>query len=112
MKNGIDFSQAYAQTPTPAETWIKMEPELRIKVCQELLDHCKFELDVIATNNRGEVIVSFHKLLSSAERGTILLDAENVLKRYDPALVVYLQAKEDRNALRKLRGVIINDNRR
>ena len=37
------------------------------------------------------------------------LEAE--LKKLDPALVIYLEAADDKNPLRKLRGVVINDDR-
>lgn len=111
MDNGIDFSDAQTPTPTIGEEWHSLDPTLQKKICQECLDKNHCELDVIAANARGEIVVQFRKIAGAAERGTALLDAEEILKKYHPALTIYLQAKDDRNALRKLRGIVINDDR-
>lgn len=112
MKNGIDISHAETTTPIPSRDWIDMNSKLQMETCQKLLDSHNCEMDVVTTNLRGEVIVQFRQPLNSAERGTALLVAESFLKSYDPAITIYLEAKDDKNPLRKFRGVVINDDRR
>lgn len=111
MENGIDISHAETITPVPGQNWIGMNSKSRIEMCQKLLDDYNCGMNVLSANLRGEVIVELQKPLTAGKRGTVLLDAEDILKRYDPSITIYLQAKDDKNPLRKLRGVMINDDR-
>ena len=111
MRDGIDFSHVQTETPVTSQGWLSIKPEEQLTICQKLLNDQNCDMDVVSTNSRGEVIVQFRKLLGSSERGTALLDAENILKSYDSALTIYLHAKNDLNPLRKFRGVVINDDR-
>lgn len=111
MSSGINFSDAQISTPATGEEWRTLDLSRQKRLCQELLDQNHCELDVLSTNARGEIVVQFRKIARAAERGAALLDAEEILKKYHPALTIYLQAKDDKNALRKLRGIVINDDR-
>ena len=112
MKSGIDISHAQTVTPIVSQNWMSMGLKQQMEICQALLDQHNCDMDVINTKPRAEVIVKFRKSLNAAERGTALLDAENILKSCDSAITIYLEAKDDKNPLRKFRGVVINDDRR
>ena len=110
--NGIDLTHAETPTPKPTDYWLGLGGDLQRRGCQGFLDGHGYALEVLATNRRAEVTSRLRHSMSAAERGLMLLAAEAMLKaEMDPAVTLWLQALEDRNALRKFRGVVIHDDR-
>lgn len=119
MRSGIDLTQAETETRKPAQYWLALGGALQRGACQGLLDGHGFPFAVVSSDRRAELVLKVRGPgLSTAQmtpmgRGALLLDAEAMLRaEIDPAITVYLQPAQDKNALRKLRGVVVHDDRR
>ena len=65
-------------------------------------------IDVISANDNGYVTIQLKVSLSTRDRGGLLLDLEQSLKKaVDESLTVWLEPQADKSKLRKLRGVIV-----
>ena len=96
------------ETPVPGEEWISSSQNVRMDmVCNALKDIEKYSnLTVINCRPNGEVFVEMKEPMSSNQRGTLLLDAEQLLKKQvDDALIIWLEPLGDKNTLRNLRGI-------
>lgn len=108
--HGIDLTQADTPTPAPSEYWLALGGKLQHDACQGILDGLGHPLDVVSTHRDGSVLLRLRSQMPARERGPLLLRAEYDLRdQIDPGLVLYLEAAQDRNALRKLRGVEVRD---
>ena len=105
--SGIDLSCAWTSTPATGMAWRTLSTELRM-ACVEthLLFH---SLRCVSAGADGVVILQLTRELPAAKRGALLLFVESKLRELlDNGITAYLEAADDRNALRKLRGVTIN----
>ena len=96
------------ETPFPREEWVSLSPIERLKlVCSIFEQFEKYtNLAVIDCKSNGEVFVELKNPLPSNQRGTLLLDAEWVLKKQvDEAITVWLEPLGDKSTLRNLRGI-------
>lgn len=98
------LEHAFVDTPTPGPAWLAMTREERMRA----VDLRFTQITVKDARADGQVIVELWDALPANERGTRLLDYEECLKdAVDPALVVWLETQDDKNSLRKLRGIEI-----
>lgn len=107
---GSNLSFASTETPTPGKSWCSASNDERLaRVKQVIADEflpAKGVIEPVETKTDGQVIVDLVTPLSASERGTLLLDFEEALKKLiDPGLVVWLTPLGDRSSLRNLRGI-------
>ena len=96
------------ETPIPGEEWISSSQNERMDLVHNALkDIEKYSnLTVINCRPNGEVFVEMKEPMSSNQRGTLLLDAEQLLKKQvDDALIIWLEPLGDKSTLRNLRGI-------
>ena len=94
----------WAESPTPGAEWLAMNDALRLARIHGAA--AGFPVTVIAARADGQVPVRIEDGLDAAARGVLLRKLERHLKEtVDAAIVVYLEPAQDRNALRRLRGV-------
>jgi len=94
--------------PFPSNEWINMINKKRINMINQIIEKTKFAnfFQVIITKSDGQVIVRLIKTLPASERGTLLLDFEELLKnKIELAINVWAESLGDKNSLRKLRGI-------
>ena len=98
-----------AETPLPSADWVLMSESDRIALITEKSISSEWRyLDLLSAGANGYVIVSLKDKLGSVQRGEILLNIEDELKKeVDPGLTIWLQPQSDKSVLRKLRGVEI-----
>lgn len=101
---------ADAKTPTPGSAWSSLDIDQRVALVASAIkygleQYCS-QVEVITAKEDGQVIVRLKEPLPASQRGPLLLDIEEHLKKtIDDALVVWLEAVGDRNSLRNLRGI-------
>ena len=104
----VDLSvNASAHTPQPTRHWVLLSDEERlVLVNKELVSsHWKY-VEVLYAGSNGYITVALLEPLAPGERGHLLLDLEDHLKKkIDSGLTVWLEPKADKSVLRKLRGV-------
>lgn len=96
------------ETPVPGQEWISSSQDKRVALVYNAWKGIdKFlNLAVIDCRSNGEVFVEMKEPMSSNQRGTLLLDAEQVLKnQVDDAITIWLEPLGDKNTLRKFRGI-------
>lgn len=98
---------ASAQTPQPSQHWALLSGEERLAlVNQELVSLRWKSVEVLHARSNGYITIALLEPLAPRQRGHLLLDLEDLLKReIDPALTVWLEPQADKSVLRKLRGV-------
>jgi hypothetical protein len=98
-------------TPEPRSVWLEATEHERwdwISECFSEFDCEAKGVSLAGVSHNGEVYVTLDAKLKASERSSLLLDVELQLKaRIDPSIVVWCQPTQDRNALRKLRGVTV-----
>lgn len=98
--------------PAPSEYWISCSDSQRKESLNNLLNETIYKdyFKIINTKNDGQVIVSFLQSLKASERGTLLLDMENFLKKnIDQSITVWAESLGDKNSLRNLRGIEVKN---
>ena len=99
---------ATAETPVPGNEWISSSQNERMDLVRNAWKEIEkyLNLTVINCRSNGEGFVEMKEPMSSNQRGTFLLDAEQVLKKQvDEALTIWLEPLGDKSTLRNLRGI-------
>lgn len=103
------FENATLDTPAPDKKWLGMSDAERKTILNDILKkRADFSdnFEVILTKDDGQVIVRIKNSLKSSERGTLLLDLEELYKsEIDNGINVWAEALGDKNSLRNLRGI-------
>ena len=102
------------ETPVPGQEWISGSQNERMALVRNAWkDIDKYlNLAVIDCRSNGEVFVEMKEPMSSNQRGTLLLDAEQVLKKQvDDAITIWLEPLGDKSTLRNLRGIKVKISR-
>ena len=107
---GVRIGDPYAESPQVPGAWKALEERHRLKSLRSglgLLEmHRGFAVERAGAN--GHITVSLRKVLRASERGEMLRKYESWLNEHvAPGLKVYVQAQEDKNRLRRLRGVVV-----
>ncbi len=104
------FANAALSSPSVGAFWQNLTESARLEAMSlairrlnpEMLGLLKF----VTAKDDGQVIVRLEKAMKAAERGTVLLDLEMLLKsNIDEGVVVWLEPLGDKSSLRKLRGI-------
>lgn len=96
------------ETPVPGKEWISSNQIERMVLVRNAWKNIEkySNLAVIDCRSNGEVFVEMMEPMSSNQRGTLLLDAEQVLKKQvDDAITIWLEPLGDKSTLRNLRGI-------
>ena len=104
----VDLSvNALAHTPLPSQHWVLLSGEERLALVNKELVSLRWKyVEVLHAGNNGYITVALLEPLAPGERGHLLLDLEDRLKKkIDSGLTVWLEPKADKSVLRKLRGV-------
>tara|TARA_B100000575_G_C22618766_1_gene384311 strand:- start:93 stop:443 length:351 start_codon:yes stop_codon:yes gene_type:complete len=110
MTNPIDKETAFAETPTPQNSWKSLNEYERIKLVENCLSKDESYKDFIVINalDDGQVILKIETGIPANKRGTLLLDCEDNLKKtIDRGITIWLEPVGDKSKLRNLRGVEI-----
>lgn len=100
----VTIGDPWSESPTAGEQWRAMDDATRKMLCHRTL--FGMPVTVLEARPNGHVIVRLDDDLDAAARGILLRDVEKRLKdNIDPAMLVYLEPAQDKNALRRLRGV-------
>ena len=107
---GSKLLYAGVDTPSPSAKWVTSSNVERLsQVERAVAEHKPLLIGMLmiaSVKQDGQVIVSLKEPLPPNQRGTVLLDLEELLKEVvDPGLVVWLEALGDKNSLRNLRGI-------
>lgn len=108
MTKKIIFT-ADEETPSPSIDWTENTEEKKINILNEaVIGKMEFteQIDFLYAKNDGQIIIRLKKQLSASQRGTVLLNLEEFLKKkIDVGLTVWVEALGDKNSLRNLRGI-------
>jgi len=115
QKSNINLNFAETESPKISEEWSSLTEGLRMEKLPEIMRAINahpFKIDwfeIVHWEPANQIVVSLKKQDPANVRGANLLKLESLLKSIvDPAIEVYLEAKEDKNKLRKFRGVQID----
>tara|TARA_X000000368_G_C22888042_1_gene648326 strand:- start:157 stop:495 length:339 start_codon:yes stop_codon:yes gene_type:complete len=105
----ISKTNALLSSPTTSDKWKNKSKQDRIEEIKKQLK--KYNLNYIETVNTeedGQVILKIEKQISAGERGLLLLDLEEKLKKeLDEGITIWLEPVGDKSKLRNLRGINI-----
>ena len=110
MKNLVNKDNALANSPVASVEWKQKTEKERILIIEEKLKtnskHSIFE--VFNANKDGQVILKTEQSILAKERGLLLLEVEEVLKKsVEEAITIWLEPIGDKSKLRNLRGITI-----
>lgn len=105
MIEGIDIRNAFAPAFTPSLVWRELSETERIAWVGRMVTENP-SIRIISAKADGHVVVSITEQLSAAKRGDLFMRVEELCKEMvDTGITIWLEARQDRNALRNLRGV-------
>ena len=101
----------YSTTPTPSvnKLWLEMSEDERYKlISHELKKNNKIkDFEIFRVHKDGQIILKTEISIKSSERGMLLLDIEEQLKKnIDKGLTIWLEPVGDKSKLRNLRGIV------
>jgi hypothetical protein len=103
------LENAVLDSPTPSKKWLEMSHDDRKFFLNNILKQRSdfYEnFEVAYTKDDGQVIVKMKNSLKPSERGTLLLDLEELFKlEIDQGINLWAEALGDKNSLRNLRGI-------
>lgn len=101
---------AHVDSPRPSVNWFSLSESERIEKLNQVIEQYNpgfnVQLLIVATKMDGQVIVRILNSLTASERGTLLLDLEELIKSHlDQGLTVWGETLGDKSSLRNLRGI-------
>ena len=106
MKN--NYSQSI--TPQTKDNWKNLKISNREKLIKKILEENTIysNFEVVETPDNGQIVIRIEKIIPANERGLILLNLEEKLKKtIDEGLTIWCEPVGDKSKLRKLRGIQI-----
>ena len=105
----ISKINAFLPSPKTSEKWKKKTNQDRIETINDHLNKYNLNyIDVVNTEKDGQVILKIEKEISAGERGLMLLELEEKLKKeLDEGITIWLEPVGDKSKLRNLRGINI-----
>ena len=105
----ISKINAFLPSPKTSEKWKKKTNQDRIETINDHLNKYNLNyIDVVNTEEDGQVILKIEKQISAGERGLMLLELEEKLKNeLDEGITIWLEPVGDKSKLRNLRGINI-----
>jgi len=99
-------------SPVVSLDWKKKSNKQRIDLISLLIiNNSIFQIfQVMKTYDDGKIIIKINKNLTASDRGDLLMDLEEFLKKnVDNAVTVWCEPIEDKNKLRLLRGIKVKN---
>ena len=108
--NGVnlEFANIPTDVPLPSSDWIKFSENERIDIIQSALKYFpeSDKLEIRSALNNGQVSVEINEAMDASERGTLLLNLEEILKKtIDNGISIWHIPLGDKSSLRNLRGI-------
>jgi hypothetical protein len=113
MINYITKEFAFQETPSVSTEWkLKSEKEKIDLVASFLTKNSIYvNFRVVKAQDNGHVILSTEENIPASERGVLLIDLEEILKKkIDKGISIWLEPVGDKSKLRNLRGINFNKN--
>lgn len=114
QKNNIDLAFCETDSPKLSESLSNSTEQVRMAKLPDILNALISDqfgtewFEILHWVPANQIIVGLKNEIPAKIRGEKLLKLETLLKNIiDPAIEVFLEAKEDKNKLRKFRGVQI-----
>ena len=99
---------ANKDSPTPGESWESLSPEERLEKINDFKKNNFEKINISRMTDNGQIFVIISENVNVSERGTLLLDFEDLLqKNIDPGLYIWCEPLGDKSSLRNLRGIEI-----
>jgi hypothetical protein len=103
---------ASAASPATTYLWRNLPESQRLALSRQILITVSYVdqelINFLSADDNGYVVVSIVQSLQPGERGTLLLDIEEILKNnIDMGITIWLEPQADKSSLRKLRGIEI-----
>ena len=97
-------------SPLVSPKWEQQSELERVRELNNVIDRSDVQfseaLEVIGAKKDGQVVIRMLKACGPSERGTLLLDLEELFKKsVDQGITVWGEALGDKNSLRNLRGI-------
>ena len=108
--NLISKENSLAKTPITNNEWQNKSASERVKLIQNFLSQeTEYrEYEVINAEKDGQIILKIEKSIPANSRGILLLELEEELKKkIDKGLTIWLEPVGDKSKLRNLRGITI-----
>ena len=110
MNSFIKNKFSFEETPQTGKEWNDLNEEDRKKLVFNTISanplYNTFEITKAEPN--GNVIFKIETVIKASERGTLLLDLEQLLKNeIDQGITIWLEPVGDKSKLRNLRGIEI-----
>ena len=108
--NLISKENSIAKTPVTDNEWQNKSDIERVKLIQNFLStKTEYkEYEVINAKQDGQIILKIERSIPANTRGILLLDLEEDLKKkIDKGLTIWLEPVGDKSKLRNLRGIKI-----
>jgi len=108
MKNGIKTEFASHVGLTPSLAWKNLSEKDRIQKVEAVMKGFTSSevMEVIKAYSDGQVTISLNNVMNASERGSFLLDFEELLKdTLDNGITIWHEPIGDKNSLRNLRGI-------
>ena len=105
----INRKFSLAKTPIASDNWKKKTDAERVELINDYLKTNKnIDLEVVRAESDGQVTLKIEKIIPANERGVMLLDLEEELKKaIDEGITIWLEPVGDKSKLRNLRGITI-----
>ena len=103
-----NYSQSI--TPQTKDNWKNLKISNREKLIKKILEENIIyrDFEVVETPDNGQIVIRIEKIIPANERGLILLNLEEKLKKtIDEGLTIWCEPVGDKSKLRKLRGIKI-----
>lgn len=103
---------ASAKTPLPEKKWLDLSKEKRAElITNELKSRNLENFEVFDAPDDGRVVFKVLESIAANKRGFLLLELEEQLKRkVDNGITVWLEPVGDKSKLRNLRGITFKNN--
>lgn len=107
--NGVSLKFANITTPIPSSLseWVSYSEKERIDLIRSKIDdYANDKIEIKSALTNGQVSVEINEMMDASERGTFLLNLEEILKKeIDNGISIWHIPLGDKNSLRNLRGI-------
>ena len=101
----INAEDAMKDSPIPSKDWADLTGAERLLMVKKVANNIE-DINFTRATDKGYVYLTLEKAIDSGERGSLLLQLEELLKRkVDSGITIWHEPMGDRNSLRKLRGI-------
>lgn len=103
---GVDIGEPNGDCPPPNNDYARRDTESRLHIVNAWIDELQFKgVKAVSVPDSGYIEVTIPKSWTAAARGKKLAELEEKLQEQFGGVYVMVQPAQDKNRLRKLRGV-------